>query len=67
MATDPKRPYKVQRRLKAAMALRGITTKDVAQEIGLTAGYVTLLLNGHAKPSPALEKINQFVRSRKPE
>lgn len=62
--TARNKPYKEQRRLKAAMKLRGMTQQDVATRADLSVGYVTLLLNGFQYSESALRRIGTIVREK---
>jgi transcriptional regulator with XRE-family HTH domain len=61
MYKPAKRPYKEQRRLKAAMKLHGLNGKQVAGRLDLSHGYVRLLLNGYVYSRSALIRIGKFV------
>lgn len=51
------RPYPPQRQIRAAMALRGYSVKDMANRTGLSYQYLVHLLNGYCQSDPALDKI----------
>lgn len=59
--TKSHRPYEEQVELKAGMKLKRYSAKEVADLVGLSSGYVTLLLNGYSFSSTALVKIGKIV------
>lgn len=47
--------------LKAAMAIRGLSVKEVAIRAGLSYNYVVRLLNGFVRSDPAVMKICEAI------
>jgi transcriptional regulator with XRE-family HTH domain len=55
------KPYEPMLSLKAAMAIRGLSVKEVANRAGLSYNYVVRLLNGFARSDPAVKKICEAI------
>ncbi len=55
------KPYPPQREIRAAMALRGLSVKDVHVRTGISYGYLVRLLNGYATSRPAIARIRAGI------
>jgi transcriptional regulator with XRE-family HTH domain len=50
--------------LKLVQVIRGISTKKLAKEMGVSVAHISAYRNGHA-PSPSLRTITKFAKALK--